>query len=88
MSVSYKCFFLLIYHFDLIILDFIENAKKNGMLYNDSAAIIHKAILTQNLGSIRVCEIMIILKYNQHHQITCLFVHLAVITQLQQPNNI
>jgi len=29
---------------------------------------------------------MIMLKHNQHHQITFLFVHLAVKTQIQQPN--
>jgi len=34
-------------------LNFIEKAK-NGMLYNDSTAIIHKVNLTQKLGSIRV----------------------------------
>jgi len=34
-------------------LDFFENAK-NCMLYNDSAAIIHKINLTQKLGAIWV----------------------------------
>jgi len=34
-------------------LDFIEKVK-NGMLYNASAAIIHKVNLTPKLGSIRV----------------------------------
>jgi len=29
---------------------------------------------------------MIMLKHNQHHQITYLFVHLVVITHIQQPN--
>jgi len=34
-------------------LDFIEKPK-NGMLYNNNAAIIHKINLTQNLGSVWV----------------------------------
>jgi len=47
------------------------------MLYKVTTAIINKVNLTQKLGSIWIqwfrsneCEILIMLKHNQHHQIT------------------